>query len=49
MPEKSHGGDARAMASILTPSREQNELFASEVAMWRAAYDATVSMVHRED
>lgn len=38
------------VASILTPSREQNELFASEVAAWRAAYGAAaLAVVHRED
>lgn len=45
--EKCQRGDA--MPSILTPLREQNELFASKVATWRAIYDATVSAVHRED
>jgi len=29
--------------------KEQNELFASEVAIWHIAYGATVSAVHRED
>lgn len=38
-----------AMALILTPSRDKNELFASEVGMWYIVYGATVSAVHRED
>jgi len=36
------------MASILTPSKEQNGLFASEVAAWRAAYGTTVSATQEE-
>lgn len=43
--QRNYGDDT--MASILTPSRKQNDLFANEAAAWRAAYGAIVSAIYR--